>query len=198
MIEFISNEKSFVKCKEQKSKIFKENNLLPQMVFNESFYYFLFIDFDYIFEDSFFLNLSSFLRMENLKEYIFYVENPNPETYFYKHFKKFNVSIIPVDSEVRYLNNFFLKDPGHSPADAIIYNSFDIFLFSNDSKWGIVASRDLETAVIGFKDIMTKELFLKEFHSDRDSIDNLESFKQNMHTNNSYNNIIDLLIKNYK
>lgn len=198
MIEFISDKKSFVKCKKQKDTIFNSNNHLPKKVFNESFNYFLFIDFDYLFEDSFFLNLSSFLKKMNLKDYIFYIDNPNPETYFYKHFKKFNVSIIPVNSELDCFNKFLFEDPGDSPADAIIYNSFDIFLFSNDSKWGITASRDLDIAVIGFKDIITKRNFLEEFSLDKDYINDFKSLKKNIDINNGYNDMINLLIENYK
>lgn len=195
MIEFIDNPKSFAKCKMQKNIIFQERKYLPKMVFNKKFNNFLFTDFDYLFEDSFFLNLSSFLKKNNSMDYIFYVDNPNPETYFYKHFKKFNVSIIPIDSEIDSLNDFLFKDPGNSPADAIMHNSFDFFLFSNNNKWGITASRDLDIAIIGFNDIVIKDSFLKEFQSDKDYIDDLESFEKNIDVNNDQ---INLLIKNYK
>lgn len=61
---------------------------------------------------------------------------------------------------------FLDRDPGDSPADALLHNADTIALYSKEPIWGITGSKDLEIGIVGFKDDTTKSKFMRCFNKD--------------------------------
>ena len=69
-----------------------------------------------------------------------------------------------------------MKDPGDSPSDAIAINSFEIAFYSSSDNWCILASRDLEIAIIGFLKLDYIERFEKSFDNYQDIFYSVENY----------------------
>lgn len=146
--------------------------------FKTDFNLFNAFDFDFIFDDAFIIGLKKFLKEIGDIGCYFYVTQPNPKTYFFKHFQKFSIFEMPSDFSNEEFDDIVTRNPGDSPSDSLVNNSQEIAIFSTSGKWCILANREIEMAIIGFNEANLQDDFLKCF-------------------NNSYNNMQILTIKDY-
>lgn len=69
------------------------------------------------------------------------VDEPDPETYFYRHFGRFPLAdvgrIVSASEYISVLN----RDPGDSPADAISINWFRMYIVPDSERWLIRCER---------------------------------------------------------
>lgn len=163
MINYISDKRNYKEQKRRFLNIFKDKSQFEENRFRKDIKYFLAFDFDFIHDDKFDQGIKSFLTELRLNNYTYYTIDPSPEKYFYKYFNKYNIGVISIKTTDEELNNFLMRDPGGSPADALAINSQEIALFSEADYWGIVASRDFEIGFAGFSSNIIKNLFLSAF-----------------------------------
>lgn len=173
MINFLLDKKSYKKQKSRFLELFSNKSQFIDNKFNKDFKYFLAFEFDFIYDAKFSEGLKNYLKSLGLSCYTFYTINPSPEKYFYKHFSKYNIGIISINATDEELNDFLMRDPGGSPADALAINSQEVALFSDSNNWGIVASRDMEIGIIGFTSKMEVAHFLSSFGVDSDMFHNV-------------------------
>ncbi len=145
------------------SGVIKCEFAFPDQVFKDCMKQFLFITFDQVLMRQFFTHMKSFMHAIGENSFMFSVINPDPNTYFHKHFSKYSVIDISIaDSEDDYIAALN-ADPGNSPADAIMHNSNSILIHSTTSNWAVYAERELGIAVCSFIDKSTRDVFFNEF-----------------------------------
>lgn len=201
-MSFIENKTEFEKVKKNLfTKIDKKKNF-ESNPFLLKFKYFRAFDFDFLFEYSFINSIKKETKLDNQIEYYFYVLKPDPLEYFYKHFGKFNVFKFPAQFNEIEFDNILMKDPGDSPSDAIAINSFEIAFYPSSGNWCILASRDLEIAIIGFSKLDYIEKFEKCFDNYQDifySVENYVSYLFDiLEMNESQKVIYKNIVHNYK
>lgn len=82
--------------------------------------------------------------------YLIVVE-PDPKTYFFRHFKRFPaLEIFGFDSVDEILADL-VKDPGGSPADSIAFNSRLLWAFSKEGSWSMYIDREREVALLAIQ-----------------------------------------------
>jgi len=170
MINFIDSSKVFLNEKNHATLIFKNNVELPNNLFTNEFTSFKSIEFDKLYSASVFEGIKVFLKKISNSNFTFFSIEPSPEKYFFKHFTKYSVAKIPIDSSYDDYLNFLNEDPGNSPADCLIDRSETILIYSDNPIWGIVGSKDWEVGIVGFKEVEIEKHFLSSF-------DNLDLFK---------------------
>lgn len=166
MIEFIEDSKVFERTTIQLSKVCNINSAWPNNMFNDNFKFFECAEFDFIYSEAFFSSLVDFLKRLNEESFTFYTLNPQPHQYFYHHFKKYSVANIPVSNTYEDYNSFLNRDPNDSPADALTYNSETVVIFSQNSSWAIIGSKDWEVAIIAFSELSVKHMFVSSMNRD--------------------------------
>ncbi len=168
-----------------KKSIFKDNlqkldelidrrKEFPEQIFKIGFSHFSFLRFDDIFLETFINSIKEFLKENGETEFTFVVVNPNPETYFFEHFRKYSAFEMSVNNSFEEYLSILQLDPGESPADAIVYNSFEIMLFGKNSDWAIYCNRYFEVAILGCKNTAISERFSSIYP--KSGLYDLESF----------------------
>ncbi|MBE9660561.1 hypothetical protein [Mucilaginibacter myungsuensis] len=198
-INFIESAEDLAKAKEELSSIIKLDVDLIYNPFQKDFTIFKAFEFDRIYGLNFYKGLTDFLIKNRINEFTFYTLLPNPEDYFHHHFAKY--SIVKVNANLSHDDfwDFLDTDPGNSPADALIFNAETVALYSKESSWGIVGSKDLEIGIIGFREEKVQKEFIRCFDpnvfvsirsrlSDLDDMLNLSIDTKNIH---------ELIIKSY-
>ncbi|MBL4774003.1 MAG: hypothetical protein JKX98_10560 [Alcanivoracaceae bacterium] len=166
------------------SEIIIDHKSLPENVFQRGFNKFSLIDFDWIFSDGFFEKIINLLLISGDKSFYFAVLDPEPETYYFKHFKKYNIVEFNNDDSENVYFNALNSDPGDSPADALSCNSSKLILFSESKDWAFYCDRYYELCICAFSNNEVKEVFdihFKEKVLNRNEIGN---FISDMFSNN--------------
>ncbi len=167
-LDYISDKESYENQKSRFLTLFTDKLDFHENVFRKEFKYFLAFEFDFIHHPNFFEGLKYYLKFQKLNCFTYFTMKPSPEKYFYKHFKKYSIGLIPRETTDVELNEFLMRNPGSSPADALAINSQEIALFSESDNWGIVASKDLEIGLIGLISKEERTAFLSSFGVDTD------------------------------
>ncbi len=178
MTDFVNNREDYTAYKSRFAQLFKVNTDFENNPFNESFECFLDFEFDFIYHESFFKGLKTFLGSIGNKSVIFYTIEPSPEDYFYRNFGKYSVFEISIKATDKELNDIMMKNPQPNTADAIAITSDYISWFSDSNSWAIIGSRDREIAVAGFINSQTRELFLSSFDTSSDMFWQYSDFKE--------------------
>jgi len=148
------------------SDVIKCNTAFPDQVFTGRMRQFLFISFDLVLTRQFFTHTKSFIQAIGESAFLFSVIDPDPNTYFYKHFSKYSVIDFSItDTEEDYMAALD-ADPGDSPADALMHNTNSVLMHSSSSNWAIYAERELGIGVCSFTDKSIRDVFLNEFDVD--------------------------------
>ncbi|WP_294273471.1 hypothetical protein [uncultured Chryseobacterium sp.] len=163
MINFVKTKKEFEIYQSNLLNIFDIHKSFEENGFQDSFRYFISFEFDYMFHESFFENIKSFVESLHDRDLILYVIQPSPES-FYQDFGKYNILKVGIQDTDEDLTKV-LMDPS---VDEIAIHSDEIVWFSPSKNWAIYGSRDWEIALIGFTDLETKELFIKSFRKNID------------------------------
>lgn len=147
MEEFINDKAEFLEEIRVAENLVINDKTLPAQVFVSEFRNYTFSNFDEIFTSEFFERMVEFLRRTQETVFTLLSLRPHPESYFFKHFKKYPLIRIPISWPVeKYVSSVF-ADPGESPADAIVYNSSELIIHSESLNWCIYGNRDFELAV---------------------------------------------------
>jgi hypothetical protein len=159
-MRFIIEKQEFDDSFQTINRIIGKDLELPDLVFKKQWGNFLFITFDEIFlPEVFFRNLKEFLKIKLEDYFQLSVINPDPEKYFFKHFKKYSMLHFSInDREEDYLE-ILNRDPGNSPADSIMDNSNSILVYSDNADWGVYGERELGVAICAFRNVELKNLF---------------------------------------
>lgn len=163
----ISTEQEFKPIEKRVNSLVKKSMVLPENVFNERLCCFTFLTFYEILTFLFFDDLNSFLKKLDESNFFVCVMDPNPRSYFAKHFNFFgSIKFSDKDNKNDYisaLNNY----PMDSPADALMYNSNELVISSVNSKyeWAIFAQRDVDLAICAFSDSKEMSLFQSSYTS---------------------------------
>ena len=165
-VDFIVDKERFEKERIKKNKIFQADLLLPDNMFKRGFDDFLFFESIFLYHEDFFEGMIEFIKKLGNNSFTFYTASPNPESYFYYYFKKYSVAVIPITATSDEYQEFIHRDPGDSPADSMFSNGETVVLFSETPEWGIVASKDWEIGIVGFKTKKVREFFIESFKED--------------------------------
>ena len=178
------------------SEIITDDKSLPDNVFQSGFDKFSLIDFDWIFSDGFFEKIINLLSISGDKSFYFAVLDPEPETYYFKHFKKYNIVEFNNDDSENVYFNALNSDPGNSPADALSCNSSKLILFSKSKDWVFYCDRYYELCICAFSNKEVKEVFDIHFNEkalNRNEVDDFISFI----VSNSLDEIVEEFKKSY-
>lgn len=148
---FIHDLQTFNTINKDLENIFNSNENLPMQVFNKEFKHYLFEEFYLLTSDDFWNTIQYLTNIFNEKEIIFAVLDPNPVEYFYKEFGYFNYLKLPTSLSKKDYINILEYGPKDYPADAPLYNSEKIVLFSSSRQWAIWGERSLDVCVMGFE-----------------------------------------------
>ena len=163
MIDFITKWEELIEEKNLLTQVFKDNLLLPYNLFNDEFTIFKAFEYDLLTWETLIDGIKAFLRTISNDSFTFYTLEPSPEAYFFKHFAKYSVAKIPINSNHHDYLEFISRDPGGNLADALIHHGGTFALYSNNPVWGIIADTYLEMGIIGFKDRQTETVFINSF-----------------------------------
>jgi len=165
MIKYIETKKEFDNQTVELLKIFKANTSFQNNIFTQDYGNFLFFEFDYIYTNDYFHGIQSLINETEGKCFTFYTLSPDPEKYFHENFNKYSVSIISQEDSYKNYVDFLHRSPGNV-ADSLINNAETIAFFSAQSLWGVVASKEWEIGVVGFRNSYIKRLFTHIFRND--------------------------------
>lgn len=139
---------------------------LPEPVLTEGFSKFLVIDADEIFVD-FFERIQNCMQAFGESVWTFAVIDPDPELYFYHHFRKYPIFDVTAADSAEDFRSITTADPGESPADAIAFNGVITVAYPVSQRWVVYADQDHEIGIIGFKDRETMKVFSSAYGQDR-------------------------------
>lgn len=199
----ITQTEEFNILKSRLSKMIEEDIPFEKNPFKPVFKYFIGIEFDIIFNENIFEAFRKFITKCELPHFVFYVLDPNPETYFYHHFRKFSVVKVGVDMSYNDFVNIMDSDPGGSPADALNVNSNELAIFSNANNWVVLGSREWEIAIVGFTDVDVKNTFEECFNQEDNYIissieDHVADLNKMLNFSKKTRAAYNQLIENYK
>ena len=130
---------------ESLSKISTMNEFPDRMIVRQYKYSYLF-EFETLFSEEFFSTLKKQIKNE-LEYFILLVIEPDPFTYFDKHFNC--LPLIQIDKRTSFENYIYSlnADPGDSPADSIISNSRIVYVADNNFEKIFIVLRDKEIGI---------------------------------------------------
>ena len=166
MIQFIKNTTEFETEQDIFFQKYKDGINFPENVFSTAFQFYVGFNHDLIYKEAFFDGLKIFISSLGNEDFTFYTIDPSPQKYFFKHFNKYSIAKITTKDSSEEYNNFLLKDPGDSPADAMQYNSELVAIYSISTRWAIATSKDWEVGIVGFNSLNDKINFIKSFNFD--------------------------------
>jgi len=149
---FIKDVNEYFKLNDILESIFQLDKEIPDNVFQKEFRNYLFEQFDNVLCGEFLTTIRGLAEKSKDDYVILAVLKPNPMDYYYKEFSYFNWLKLPLNLSNDDYWDILNEGPQNYEADAIMYNSFKIALFSPSKKWGILADRDFEISVIAFND----------------------------------------------
>lgn len=132
---------------------------LPDFVFKQTWQAFRFADDGFLFDGKFASRMSSFLTGIQQADWTLMVLEPDGEDYFHRHFGVYPVvcgHVGTTDEEFREVLN---RDPGNSPADALIGSPNLITFFGPCQDWIGLLDRECEVAVMAFQKPELAKLF---------------------------------------
>ncbi len=133
-------------------RLVDRNAELPRQVFRGQVSAFYVIDIDELWAEEFFRDAQRLTARAGDSSFTFAVLKPDPDHYFYGHFKRFPfLRFCNTDSAGQYIASLH-EDPGDSPADAIAYNSETIFIYPASARWAIYGDRNLEIGIVATMD----------------------------------------------
>lgn len=158
-MRFITQREEFESVDLVINTIVNKHRRLPESVFFGDYGMFLFFAFDKIFTKDFFRRTEKFLR--KFDENIFWVSviDPDPEKYFFNHFRHYGVIECMVDDTDKDYIYALNADPGGSSADALIHNSNVIAVVSPSADWVIHGDRAADVAVCAFRTTFRQSVF---------------------------------------
>lgn len=136
---------------------------LPEQIFRQAKEHSFCLLFDEIFLPSFFVDMKEFLRHENEAEFCLIVLDPDPETYFFEHFGTYHLVSFAGDDSVEDYMALLNRDPGGSPADAIMHSSDVVLFYSATKRWAVYADRAWDIAVCWFANEETMKKFRRVY-----------------------------------
>ena len=157
--EFISDKKTFDGLTSEIYTIIEKDVGLPAMLFKDEIGDYLAFEFEQIFGKCFFSGIVNYSIKTNNHSIVFYILEPSPNDYFFKHFAKYSVFKIDNSTSYEEFEDILSNDPGESKADAIVYNSDVILVMPESRDWIVYGSRNWEIAIIGFRNSKTKNAF---------------------------------------
>lgn len=163
MLNFLHKRQDYLDEKTKLKLVFDDNIDFVKNPFLPNFSMFTAFEFDKLYTRPFFQGIMNFLYRVKNETLTFYTLSPSPLEYFFENFLKY--SIVKMSSTTSYADyiEFLARDPGNSPADALIYNAERICLYSDYPLWGLTGSKDLEIGIVGFKNIEIRNIFLSSF-----------------------------------
>lgn len=123
---------------------------MPAQVFRAQYDRFRFLEFDRFPNPEFLALLRRLMEASLDSKANLIVLEPDPETYFYKHFGRFGALEIPAEESWDRYRVEMQSGPPSSPADSLAVNSFLLVWFPPSLRWLIWGERSPEIMVLGY------------------------------------------------
>ncbi len=123
MLEFIDSEQEYIDATNELKRVFKKEIDIVENPFTKEFSIYTGFEFDKIYSKGFYLSLQKFLRKKDSKGFTFYTLVPASDNYFFANFSKYSIARIAINATYDKYIEFLHRDPGNSPADALLYNA---------------------------------------------------------------------------
>lgn len=123
---------------------------MPAQIFRTQYDRFRFLEFDRFPNPEFLALLRRLMEASLDSKTNLIVLEPDPETYFYRHFDRFGALEIPVDESWDRYRAEMQNGPPSSPADSLAVNSFVLAWFPPSLRWLIWAERRPEIMVLAY------------------------------------------------
>jgi hypothetical protein len=153
----IRKKNDFEKVWKLVNSTFKINQSLPNQVFNQDFYNFLFEEFDWAMTPEFwnsFIQPLTFASQDT--QILVAIVNPDPINYFYRVFGYYNWFNVPINITGDDYWKILETGPKNSPADAMLFNSEIIVWLPLSAKWAIWGERSYGVCILAFSDDNTR------------------------------------------
>lgn len=148
----IKEYEEFAELYEKALKEFNVDDCNPLRLVNQKFKFYFESVYELVVFPSFYEQVIELCKLNKSKEFSYMILKPSPTEYFYKNFGTYNTFIFSsVDSSQIFVDTLN-ADPGNSPADCPISNSFLILVMDSKMNWFVLANRSYEKAVAFFKD----------------------------------------------
>jgi hypothetical protein len=121
---------------------------MPSQIFRTQYDRFRFLEFDRFANPEFLALLRRLMESSLDSKTNLIVLEPDPETYFYRHFGRFGALEIPVDESWERYRAGMQNGPPSSPADSLAVNSFVLAWFPPSMQWMIWGERCPEIMVL--------------------------------------------------
>lgn len=176
---------------------FHAERRLPECVFKKNYRFTLLTEFDLgsdlikILHDGRFCHNTEMIMLS--------VIDPEPITYFYKHFKKINSFRFSASITGKEYSALVRLSPGNEP-DALLYHGDTVVWIPERADWAMWGQRDREITVIGFDDPAMADFLLNDVGYWFDAETALEVFAGMPYTSNGRKAPEDFarpLIENY-
>lgn len=160
MIELINNTLDFEKVENEFKKLFLADTPFERNVFNNQFSFFLAFEFDFTFHEDFWELIRKATILLKRSKLVFYTTNPSPID-FYKANNVFSIFEIEANCSDSELNDVMMKKIPNEKNGINLIDILDDFMwFTYDNSWSIAASREWDTAIVGFNSLRSMENFL--------------------------------------
>lgn len=184
MVDYIiSNKEDFDRERSKKDQIFKPNLLFPDNLFFDDFYGFLFFESDFIYTSTFLSGIQIFIKKIKNSFFTFYSISPEADEYFFNNFGKYGVATFTINDNHEVYKKNLHRDFDQKRGDSLSISGETVAIFSDSLDWGMVASKNWEIGIVGFKSDRIKELYI-------------DSFKENVGSGKIFDTI-DSYIKEY-
>lgn len=157
-MRIITQEAEYRKLSEILSKAINIGVRPPYQVFKTT-RNFLFLDFSAFCTQKFF----EAYREVSKGESFFYSINPDPKTYYYHYFKKYNVFLFNNNSTFIEYKNVLHEKPEPNSADAIIDVVDELVICSKELGLAVYGNRAQNLLIVGFENEKLKMNFLSKY-----------------------------------
>jgi hypothetical protein len=120
---------------------------LPSQVFRDKLSSYHFLEFDLMLAPRFWDLLVECARICGDTELRMLVIDPDPETYYFKHFNRYGAITFPVSARADDYGAALDSEPKNSPTDALRYVASIVTWFGNSCAWGFWGERELGVGV---------------------------------------------------
>ena len=141
------------------------SKVLPNKVLDPKYKFFTVCDFAYITYNEFFNGLKDYLLKRSESYFEVLALEPDPVSYFYKHFKKFPLIKFQLSISSKDYTSSMNEDPGENTADALGLNGRILVYFSVKNHWVMYADAEFEICIAAFSSESEYKSFLESSNS---------------------------------
>lgn len=148
-MQIINTRELFSEMVDRSNHVFDRTQLIPENGFAQHLGLYRFFPFDDIFSESIVKGSRRLAAMDNSEWWIQVIE-PDPNTYFHRHYGFFGAFLFSSTDDWRTFLDACGNYPPENCADSLLHNGNILLMHPQSCNWAMIAYRDVNLAIAAF------------------------------------------------